>query len=78
MISVKTQAGHLQEIGRKNLPAVGQNVIDAFYPTLTSEISRKGLTRIFKQCRGAQPNGEPRVPAIVPVDRGTAVSRAAI
>jgi len=78
VVEVLEQAGHLQEIGRENLPALCQNVIDAIYPKLASEICRNGPTRIFNQCQGALPNGEPRIPAVVPINRGIAVSRAAI
>ena len=53
----------MQDIGRENLLAIGQNVIDAIYPKLDSEVCRSCPTRIFKQCQGALPNGEARVPA---------------
>jgi len=77
-VEVLERAGHLQEIGRENLLAVSQNAIDAIYPKLDSEICRNCPTRIFKQCQGALPNGEPRIPAVVPTDRGSAVPRAVV
>jgi len=77
-VEVLERAGHLQEIGRENLLAVSQNAIDAIYPKLDSEICRNCPTRIFKQCQGALPNGEPRIPAVVPTDRGAAVPRAVV
>ena len=68
------RAGYMQEIGRENLLSIGQNVIDAIYPKLDSEVCRSCPTRIFKQCQGALPNGEARVPAAEPFGRSQAAS----
>ena len=76
-VAVLDRAGHMQEIGRENLLAIGQNVIDAIYPKLDSEVCRSCPTRIFKQCQGALPNGEARLPAAEPLARGQAAPYAA-
>ena len=76
-VAVLERAGHMQEIGRENLLSIGQNVIDAIYPKLDSEVCRSCPTRIFKQCQGALPNGEARVPAAEPLGRSQAASYAA-
>ena len=60
VVEVLTKGGHLDEIGRENLLTMGQNVIDAIYPKLDSDICRHCPTRIFNQCHVALPNGEPR------------------
>jgi SulP family sulfate permease len=75
---VLDRAGYLPEIGRENLLAIGQNVIDAIYPKLDSEVCRRCPTRIFKQCQGALPNGEPRLPTAnaTPIDGQTAAHAA--
>ena len=33
----------MQDIGRENLLSIGQNVIDAIYPKLDSEVDRKSV-----------------------------------
>lgn len=76
-VAVLERAGYMQEIGRENLLSIGQNVIDAIYPKLDSEVCRSCPTRIFKQCQGALPNGEVRVPAAEPLGRSHAASHAA-
>ena len=76
-VAVLDRAGHLQEIGRENLLAIGQNVIDAIYPKLDSEVCRNCPTRIFKQCQGALPNGEARLPAAEALARGQVAPYAA-
>ena len=68
-VAVLERAGYMQEIGRENLLSIGQNVIDAIYPKLDSEVCRSCPTRIFKQCQGALPNGEARVPAAARLNR---------
>lgn len=68
-VEVLDRAGYLAEIGRGNLYSIGQNVIEAIYPRLDSEVCRRCTTRIFKQCDQALPNGQPRrEPAAVPID----------
>ena len=62
VVETLERAGLLQEIGRENLFSIGQDVIDAIYPKLDSEVCRTCATRIFRQCQGALPNGEPREP----------------
>ncbi len=69
-VDMLERAGHLQDIGRENLFAIGQNVIEAIYPKLDPEVCRRCQTRIFKQCQSALPNGEPRAPGVVIVERG--------
>jgi sulfate permease, SulP family len=76
-VSVLERAGYMQEIGRENLLSIGQNAIDAIYPKLDSDVCRICPTRIFKQCRGALPNGEARAPAAEPLVRGQPASPAA-
>lgn len=76
-VAVLERAGYMHEIGRENLLSIGQNVIDAIYPKLDSEVCRSCPTRIFKQCQGALPNGEARLPAAEPLGRGQAASFAA-
>ncbi len=76
-VAVLERAGHMQEIGQENLLSIGQNVIDAIYPKLDSEVCRSCPTRIFKQCQGALPNGEARVAAVEPLGRNQAASFAA-
>ena len=60
VVAVLDKAGYLQQMGRENLFSIGQDVIAAIYPRLDSEVCRRCPTRIFRQCRGALPNGEPR------------------
>jgi sulfate permease, SulP family len=60
VVETLERAGHLQEIGRGHLFNIGQDVIDAIYPKLNSDVCRTCTTRIFKQCQGALPNGEAR------------------
>ena len=76
-VAVLDRAGYLPDIGQENLLAIGQNVIDAIYPKLDSEVCRSCPTRIFKQCQGALPNGEARLPAAEPLARGQAAPYAA-
>ena len=66
VVETLERAGHLQEIGRENLFSIGQDVIGAIYPKLNSDVCRTCPSRIFKQCQGALPNGEPREPREVP------------
>lgn len=73
-VAVLERAGYMPEIGRENLLSIGQNVIDAIYPKLDSEVCRSCPTRIFKQCQGALPNGRARVPAADSHDPGQAAS----
>ncbi len=61
VVETLERAGYLQEIGGDNLFAIGQDVIDAIYPKLDSDVCRTCPTRIFRQCQGALPNGQPRV-----------------
>ena len=75
-VAVLERAGYMQEIEPENLLSIGQNVIDAIYPKLDSEVCRSCPTRIFKQCQGALPNGEARVPAAEPLSRSQAASSA--
>ena len=65
VIETLERAGHLQEIGRENLFSIGQDVIDAIYPKLDSDVCRACTTRIFRQCQRALPNGELRI-SIIP------------
>ena len=76
-VAVLDRAGYLPDIGQENLLAIGQNVIDVIYPKLDSEVCRSCPTRIFKQCQGALPNGEARLPAAEPLARGQAAPYAA-
>ena len=64
VVETLERAGHLQEIGRENLFSIGQDVIDAIYPKLDSDVCRTCATRIFRQCQGALPNGELRITII--------------
>ncbi len=77
-VAVLERAGYLGEIGKENLLPIGENVIDAIYPKLDSEVCRTCPTRIFRQCQGALPNGEARVPAVVTIDHGQPATHAAI
>ncbi len=61
VVETLERAGTLWEIGRENLFVVGQDVIEAIYPKLDSQVCRTCPTRIFRQCQGALPNGEPRL-----------------
>ncbi len=61
VVETLERAGHLPEIGRENLFSIGQDVIGAIYPRLDSDVCRRCTTRIFRQCRGALPNGQARV-----------------
>ncbi len=61
-VAVLDKAGYLDEIGRENLFSIGQDVIGAIYPKLDSQVCRRCPTRIFRQCQGPLPNGEPRDP----------------
>ncbi|WP_428415080.1 SulP family inorganic anion transporter [Methylibium sp.] len=65
-VDVLERAGHLDDIGRENLHAIGTNVIDAIYPRLDTEVCRHCPARIFSQCQRTLPNGEPRGPAVDP------------
>ena len=64
VVDTLERAGHLQEIGRENLFSIGQDVIDAIYPKLDSDVCRACTTRIFRQCQRALPNGELRTTII--------------
>ena len=75
-VDMLERASHLQDIGRENLFDIGQNVIDAIYPKLDSEVCRTCATRIFRQCQGALPNGEPRDSSVVAFDLGRLASQA--
>lgn len=65
-VDVLERAGHLDEIGRENLHAIGTNVIDAIYPRLDTEVCRHCPARIFSQCQRTLPNGQPRGPTVDP------------
>ena len=65
VVETLARADYLAEIGRDNLYTIGQDVIAAIYPKLDSAVCRNCPTRIFRQCQGALPNGEPREPAAV-------------
>ena len=60
VVETLERAGYLQEIGRENLFSIGQDVIEAIYPRLDSQVCRTCPTRIFRQCQGALPDGQPR------------------
>ena len=82
VVETLARAGYLQEIGPENLFTIGQDVIDAIYPKLDSNVCRSCPTRIFRQCQGALPNGEPRGPAPpavarIDIDRSSLSSQAA-
>lgn len=76
-VDMLERAGHLQDIRRENLFDIGQNVIEAIYSKLDSEVCRIRPTRIFKQCQSALPNAEPRAPTAATFDRGRHASQAA-
>ena len=76
-VAVLERAGYMQDIGPENLLSIGQNVIDVIYPKLDSAVCRSCPTRIFKQCQGALPNGEARLPEAEPLGRGQVASFAA-
>jgi sulfate permease, SulP family len=67
-VEVLERAGYMDDIGHENLYAIGQNVIDAIYPRLDSDVCRRCTTRIFQQCNRVLPNGEPRAAALAPID----------
>lgn len=54
------RGGQLEEIGRDNLFEMRQNVMDRLYAKLDPEICRACPHRVFRQCHGHLPNGEPR------------------
>jgi sulfate permease, SulP family len=54
------KAGYLREIGPENLFAIGQDVMASLYPRLDPETCRRCTRRVFRQCAGSLPNGEPR------------------
>ena len=60
VVETLERAGHLQQIGRENLFSIGQDVIEAIYPKLDSDVCRSCPTRIFRQCQRTLPNGELR------------------
>ena len=62
VVETLERAGYLKEIGDDHLFNVGQDVIDAIYPRLDSDVCRTCATRIFRQCQAALPNGQPREP----------------
>jgi SulP family sulfate permease len=72
VVETLARAGRLDDIGRDHLYSIGQDVIGAIYPKLDSEVCRRCPTRIFRQCQGPLPNGEPRVDAS-PATTGGAV-----
>ncbi|MBK9606231.1 MAG: SulP family inorganic anion transporter [Betaproteobacteria bacterium] len=54
------RGGYLRDIGEKNLFWPTDDVIDAIYPKLDTEICRGCQARIFRQCKVALPDGEMR------------------
>lgn len=57
------KGGYLADIGTENVFPVKTRAISKIYPRLDSEICRDCRVRIFRECRAALPNGEPRLPA---------------
>jgi len=56
------KGGYMNEIGWQNVFPVKIRAIASIYPKLDSEICRNCRARIFNECHGALPNGEPRPP----------------
>ncbi|MBP8298297.1 MAG: sodium-independent anion transporter, partial [Burkholderiales bacterium] len=54
------RGGYLHDIGEKNLFWPTDDVIDAIYPKLDTEICRRCEAQIFRQCKVSLPNGEMR------------------
>lgn len=56
------RGGYLAEIGNDNVFPVKTRAIARIYPNLDPEICRNCRARIFRECKVALPNGEPRPP----------------
>ena len=60
------ERGHyMRDIGSKNIFPVKQNAIAAIYPKLDSAVCRDCKLQIFRECRIALPNGDPRAEPVV-------------
>jgi sulfate permease, SulP family len=61
------RGGYLAEIGKDNIFPVKARAVGFIYPKIDTEICRTCPVQIFRECRTALPNGEPREsPRIVP------------
>lgn len=71
VVDTLERSGRMPDIGRDHLYAIGEDVIGAIYPRLDSQICRTCPSRIFRQCQGPLPNGEPRPAAVAALPRIT-------
>ena len=55
-----TRGGYLNDIGKENIFPVKSRAVGFIYPRLDSEICRTCERQIFRECKNALPNGEPR------------------
>ena len=60
VVDTLERSGRMPDIGHDRLYAIGEDVIGAIYPQLDSQVCRTCPSRIFRQCQGPLPNGEPR------------------
>ncbi|MBU0688346.1 MAG: SulP family inorganic anion transporter [Gammaproteobacteria bacterium] len=54
------KSGAMKDIGEENFFPVMSNWVGKIYPDLDPEICRNCKARIFSECHGSLPNGEPR------------------
>ena len=61
------RGGYLEDIGKDNIFPVKARAVGFIYPNIDTEICRACPVQIFRECRTALPNGEPRdAPRTVP------------
>jgi SulP family sulfate permease len=60
------RGGYLQDIGTDNIFPARSRAVGFIYPKLDSEICRGCDRQIFRECRTALPNGEPRHETLAP------------
>jgi SulP family sulfate permease len=68
VMGLLTRGGYLNDIGQENIYAVKARAVGFIYSMLDTEICRACERQIFRECKPALPNGEPRelAPAAAP------------
>lgn len=59
-----TRGGYLHDVGQENIFPVQARAVGFIYSRLDTEICRTCERQIFRECKPALPNGEPREPSV--------------
>ena len=62
VMKLLTRGGYLEDIGKDNIFPARSRAVGFIYPNLDVETCRTCPRQIFRECKAALPNGEPREP----------------